>query len=432
MKKKNILLLTLICSTSLVILCGLLIYAFKLQNRQDEIDERNNPQTNDSIDDSENGNPEDRKEDPGSDKDLENSKDSAENDGADSESEVDSDSQNDDGNEDEEADAKHNFDEKEEPSDPIVLAFAGDINFNEESKPVARYDRENKGILGGLSKDLVEEMNAADIMMLNNEFAYSTRGTKTPNKSYTFRANPSRVNILHEMGVDIVSLANNHALDYGPDALMDTFDTLEEAGIDYVGAGKNLARAEAPISYTVGSKKIAFLASSKVIFAMDWYASENSPGMVGTYDPAPLVKAIKKASADNDYVVVFVHWGVERNDYPEKYQRDFAKKYIDAGADIVVGCHPHVMQGFEFYKGKPIAYSLGNFWFNSSHRETGLLKIYIDPEGTLRTQILPAMGKNTYTYLLTEKDERKAYFDYMEKISFDVTIDKDGFITPKE
>ena len=118
-------------------------------------------------------------------------------------------------------------------------------------QPVARYDSENKGILGGISQELVEEMNKADIFMLNNEFAYSTRGSEILEKSYTFRAHPKRVNILKEMGVDIVSLANNHALDFGREALEDTFATLEEAGIDYVGAGANMDRAKAPIYYTI-------------------------------------------------------------------------------------------------------------------------------------------------------------------------------------
>lgn len=433
MKKKNILLLTLSCFVSLVLLCGLLIYAFKMQNRQDEIDERNNHEQNgETITDSGTNLSPDAEEDIDDVVDSNNNNASPTDDKADSDS-VDNSISEEDITSDRDSENNNENDISKEPIDrSIVLSFAGDINFDENSKPVARYDREKKGILGALSENLIEEMKTADIMMLNNEFAYSTRGTKTPDKSYTFRADPSRVEILHEMGVDIVSLANNHALDYGQDALMDTFSTLEEANVDYVGAGENLARAQAPIYYTIGDKKIAYLASSKVIFAMDWYASEDSPGMVGTYDPAPLVKEIEKASTDSDFVVVYVHWGVERNDYPEKYQRDFAKKYIDAGADIVVGSHPHVMQGLEFYKGKPIAYSMGNFWFNSAHRESGLLKVYLDPDDHIRMQILPAMGKDTYTYLLTEEDERKSYFDYMEKISFDVTIDQDGFVTQKE
>jgi poly-gamma-glutamate synthesis protein (capsule biosynthesis protein) len=313
--------------------------------------------------------------------------------------------------------------------EPIVLAFAGDVNFDEDSYPVAKYDSEGKGILGCLSEDLLAEMNNADIMMLNNEFAYSTRGTESPDKSYTFRAHPDRVGILKEMGVDIVSLANNHALDFGPDALVDTFDTLDAAGIDYVGAGDNLARAKAPIYYTVGDKKIAFVAASRVVFAMDWYASETGLGMIGTYDPTLILESVEEAKANSDFVVIFVHWGVERENYPVDYQRTMAKQYIDAGADAVVGCHPHVLQGIEYYKGKPIAYSLGNFWFNKSTRESALLKLYLDPDNTVRVQLLPAMNKDTYTYLLTEENERKSYYDFMEKISFDVSIDEEGYIT---
>lgn len=317
----------------------------------------------------------------------------------------------------------------EAPTGPIVLGFAGDVNLDEDSYPVKKYTSEGKGILGVLSKDLVEEMNNADIMMLNNEFAYSTRGVEETDKSYTFRANPSRVGILGEMGVDIVSLANNHALDFGQDALIDTFSTLDTAGIDYVGAGENLARAKSPIYKKVGNKTIAFVAASRVVFAMDWYATDTTPGMIGTYDPAMILESVKEAKENSDFVVIFVHWGVERKQYPEKYQRTLAQNYIDAGADAVIGCHPHVMQGIEFYKGKPIAYSLGNFWFNKSAKESGMVKLYLDPDGTMRVQLLPVMNKNMKTYLLTEDSDRKRYFNFIKKLSYDVVIDENGFIT---
>lgn len=318
-----------------------------------------------------------------------------------------------------------------EPKKPIVLAFAGDVNFDEDSKPVARYDKENKGILGGISQDLVDEMNKADIFMLNNEFAYSTRGSEIKEKSYTFRAHPKRVNILKEMGADIVSLANNHALDFGQEALLDTFTTLEEAGIDYVGAGINMDRAKAPIYYTIGDTTIAYVAASRVIYAMDWYATDTRPGMIGTYDPTLFLSSIKEAKENSDFVVVYVHWGVERVHEPVDYQKNLARKYIDAGADAVIGCHPHVMQGLEFYKGKPIAYSLGNYWFNASKRESALLKIYINPNGTTATQLLPAMNDNTYTYMITKENDREAYFKFMEEISFNVEFDKNGFVKEK-
>lgn len=314
-------------------------------------------------------------------------------------------------------------------SDPVTLVFAGDINLDEDSKPVARYDREQKGILGCISSELIEEMNDADIMMLNNEFAYSARGTEAQDKSYTFRAAPERVGILKEMGVDIVSLANNHALDFGMDALLDTFTTLEQAGIDYIGAGNNLERAKAPIYYNLGEKRIALLAASRVVFAMDWYASDTNAGMIGTYDPSLILDSIREAEADSDFVVIYLHWGVERTNYPVDYQKELAMLYIDAGADAVIGCHPHVMQGLEFYKGKPIAYSLGNYWFNASRRETGLLKLYLNPDDTIQIQLIPAMAEDTYTYLIQGENEREAYFDFMEEISFQVDIDSNGYVT---
>ena len=318
-------------------------------------------------------------------------------------------------------------DEQPLPADPIVLAFAGDVNFDEDSRPVARYDRENKGILGGISQELVDEMNQADIFMLNNEFAYSTRGREIKEKSYSFRAHPKRVDILKEMGVDIVSLANNHALDFGEEALLDTFTTLDEAGIDYVGAGINMDRAKKPIYYTIGDTTVAYVAASHVIYAMDWYATDTRPGMIGTYDPTLFVTSIKEAKENSDFVVVYVHWGKERVHEPVDYQKNLARIYIDAGADAVIGCHPHVMQGIEFYKGKTIAYSLGNYWFNGSKRETGLLKIYLNPDGTTDTQLLAAMNEDTYTYMITDEKARNDYYKFMEDISFNVTFDEKGY-----
>ena len=427
MKKKNLIILFVVCILSLCIFSGLLVYAFDLQAKRD-LKEKSTQQEAGSNSDSDNtDNPSDldvalpteaadQSEVVNSTEDTSTETDAVEAENADSQ---------------EESSATPTPIE-EVQAKPIVLGFAGDINFDENSYPVAKYDSEKNGILGGLSSDLVEEMNAADVMILNNEFAYSTRGTKTPDKSYTFRANPSRVGILNEMGVDIVSLANNHALDYGPDALLDTFDALDGAGVEYIGAGIDMDRAKAPIYFTVGDKTIAYVAASRVVFSMDWYANDTRLGMIGTYDPTLFLESIKEATENSDFVVAFVHWGVERENYPQTYQRTLATQYIDAGADAVVGCHPHVLQGFEYYKGKPIAYSLGNFWFSNSTRESGFLKLYLDTEDTVRMQILPAMSKGTFTYLLTEEAERKTYFDFLEEISYGATIDEDGFVTIAE
>lgn len=397
MKKRNLFLLIIISILSLCILIGLLLYAFHLQTNQDSAD-NNTWQNEESSDQTSSGSTQESN--------IPTPTEVAEI-------------------------ITTSPTPTTSPAKSIVLGFAGDVNLDENNPPARKYDSEGKGILGLISEDLLSEMKAADIMMLNNEFSYSTRGTKAPDKSYTFRAAPSRAGILKDMGVDIVSLANNHALDYGPEALIDTFDTLDNVGIEYIGAGKNLDLAKAPAYFDVEGKKIAFVAASRVVFSMNWYATDTELGMVGTYDPTLILESIKEAKANSDYVVMFVHWGVERENYPVDYQRELAKQYIDAGADAVVGCHPHVMQGFEYYNGKPIAYSLGNYIFTSRTNKSGLLKLYLDPEGGVRMQLRPVMYENTYTYLLTKKTDKKEYFDYMKKLSYNVKIDNEGFISPE-
>ncbi len=399
MKKKNIVLLILVCILSLVVFIGLLAYAFDRQTKRDLVDKENNKEGTTDI------------EQPDMTPTLSPSPTVVPMPTTPA------------------TISPTTTPVAEEYNKSIVLGFAGDVNLDESYAPVAKYDAEGKDITACFSSDLLDEMRLADIMMVNNEFSFSNRGTKTPDKSYNFRAKPERVQILKEMGVDIVSLANNHALDYGPEALEDTFQTLEEAKIDYIGAGENLDRAKAPIYYTIGNKTIAYVSASRVVFAMDWYASENGLGMVGTYDPTLILESIREAEENSDYVVMFVHWGVERSTNPEEYQRNLAIQYIEAGADAVIGCHPHVMQGIEFYNGKPIAYSLGNYWFNNATKESGMVKLYLDPDDTVRMQLLPVMNKDTVTYLLTGEEEKKNYFHMIEGLSYNAEIDENGFIT---
>lgn len=315
---------------------------------------------------------------------------------------------------------------------PITMAFAGDILLDDNWRPMQRYTSVGKGLKGVFSENLIEELNSADITMVNNEFPFSTRGKKIEDKAYTFRAHPDRVSILHEMGADIVSLANNHALDFGKDALLDTFDVLDQANIDYVGAGKDINRAKQAIFYELEDKKIGFLAASRVIYADSWYAKENSPGMIGIYDTTLLLNEITNTKEVCDYVVVYLHWGIESNNYPEEYQREMAKQFIDAGADIIIGAHPHVMQGIEYYKGKPIVYSLGNFWFSSYKRESALLKLTLNPDNSTLLQILPVYTGDCYTYITEDNEQQKNYFDFIEKLSFNISIDAEGNITEKQ
>lgn len=286
----------------------------------------------------------------------------------------------------------------------------------------------DKGINGLITEYIQQEMVSADMTVINNEFPFSTRGEKAPDKQYTFRVEPSYVNALLDMGVDVASLANNHALDFGPDALVDTFTTLDEAKIPYVGAGATKERAEEAIFVEAGGRKVGVLSASRVIPVVEWNIENCQPGLFCTYDSTRLVQRIKEIESQCDYVVVFVHWGLEKKTYPEEYQRNLAKQYIDAGADLVVGNHSHVPQGIEYYNGVPIVYCLGNYIFNPNMMDTYALKVVWDVEGDTNLQVIPV---DTRDYLTGELkgDEAQAFYDYLEGISFGVKIDENGIVS---
>lgn len=314
-----------------------------------------------------------------------------------------------------------------ETQSEVTMVFSGDILLS--SYVLNNY--KNSGINGVISQDLLGEMQSADLTMVNEEFPFSNRGTQAQDKQYTFRIDPSYVKIFQEMGIDVVTLANNHALDYGTEALSDTFQTLDGAGIPYVGAGDSKERAAQPYIAEMGGKTFGFLAASRVIPEVSWNIDNQQPGMLCTYDSAQLCEAIRKAKENCDYVVVYVHWGIERENMPQDYQRQLGQAYIDAGADLIIGAHPHVLQGIEYYNGKPIVYSLGNYIFNQSIEKTMLLKVTVSTENETILQLIPASASGAKTSKL-EGEEARSICQFVEDISFDVTVGEEGIVRQKE
>jgi len=308
-------------------------------------------------------------------------------------------------------------------NDPVIISFAGDMLFTEY--PISRY--EQNGIVSMVSEELLTHMTGSDLFMANEEFPFSTKGEAMQDKQFTFRVDPKYTNIFHELGVDIVTVANNHGLDFGTEAFLENLDTLDAAGISRVGGGRNTEEARAAVIKEVNGYRIGFLGASRVIPVASWTAGKNHPGMLTTYDPAILLASITELRKDCDYVFVYVHWGIEKDTMPQQYQRDLARAYIDAGADAVIGAHPHVMQGFEFYKGKPIAYSLGNFLFSNSANKTVLYKLTINPDGSVIPSILPCVRNDGQMQVMTDKN---SYYTYLEDLSFDAIIDEAGIISP--
>ncbi|MBS6518137.1 MAG: CapA family protein [Clostridium sp.] len=330
---------------------------------------------------------------------------------------------------DTEEEGKTEENELAEQADSVSLLFAGDIYLSDHV--LNAYDR-GGGIGGVLDEGFCQVIEQADIFMANQEFPFSSRGTPETDKQFTFRLPEEKVSILQEIGPDIVALANNHALDYGAEALADTIRVLDEAGILHAGAGENLDEAKALKTIEVGGRTFGFLAASRVFPKGYWAAGPDHPGMLTAYDSAVLLEEIQRAKESCDFLTVYVHWGIERNTKPESYQRTLGQQYIDAGADLVIGSHPHVLQGIEYYKGKPIVYSLGNFVFGSSIPKTMLLQVDVPQEGEPSLILIPGTSSAGYTRMLTEESEKEAFYRCMEELSFGISVDETGRIRPKD
>ena len=313
--------------------------------------------------------------------------------------------------------------------DSMTILFSGDVLLSDHV--LNAYSRAG-GISGVLDQGYLSAIQSTDYFAVNEEFPFSSRGTQAADKQYTFRLAPEKVSIFKEIGIDAVTLANNHALDYGTEALLDTCDVLDGAGILHTGAGKDLDAAKQPVVFEKNGQRVALIGATRVIPQADWAATKGHPGMLSSYEVSvePLLSQIADCHAAGEKVVVLIHWGIERDETPQEYQRALAKRYIDAGADLVIGSHPHVLQGIEYYKGKPILYSMGNFIFGSSIPKTMLVQAEFKGDD-LSLQLIPGTSSGGYTHTLTDASEKTQFYQYLEEISFGVSVDADGSVSPQ-
>ena len=323
----------------------------------------------------------------------------------------------------------------------ITLAFAGDLSLADNYVVMDYYHNEAGDDLANcIDSAYIKRMNDADVMWINNEFCYSNQGSPIPGKAYTFCAAPENVSILKELGVDIVGLANNHVYDFGPEAFADTLATLRGAEIAYVGAGADIKEASAPVYVDVDGYKIAYVAATRAEKNIKTpEATETSGGVFRCYDNTDYIEKIKEAKANADYVIALPHWGTEHSTILESAQTDGAKEYIDAGADAVIGAHTHCLQGMDFYNGKPIIYSLGNFWFDDYTLDTMLLELHLT--GTtdhvqVTVEMVPGTQSERVTRMSSTVQERNRIYAYMESISSNIGItpateeDNGGIVFP--
>lgn len=235
----------------------------------------------------------------------------------------------------------------------ITIAAVGDISF--EGKNAEQPDED-------AFARIASWINKADIRVGNLENPLILSGAPIPGKC-TLHGHPGWAAILKSCGFTVMSLANNHMMDYGRSGLESTMRALESAGIAYVGAGMDENEALAPIIIEVQNHKIAIFARSSVEVSSQCYAKGSQCG-VAWFDLDEISKSASKIKKSVDYVVLIVHWGLEEYCYPTVRQRENARRLIDAGIDCIIGHHPHVLQGYETIKDSFVIYSLGNFLFD--------------------------------------------------------------------
>ncbi len=232
-------------------------------------------------------------------------------------------------------------------------------------------------------------LRGADLAFCNLECPLSADGIKI-NKQIAFKADPANVGALTDAGFDIVSLANNHTLDCNRSGLIETIGCLDEAGIAHTGAGGTPADAARPTIVIVRGLRIAFLARNAWLSEGAWFRPDAPTSAY--LDPETIESEVRSASRQADVVVVSLHWGVEYSTVPRESQVELAHRIIDAGADLILGHHPHVLQKVEKYHGGVIAYSLGNFLFDSAFRnckETAILKCRLSKSGVSDVEQMP-------------------------------------------
>ncbi|MFC4600067.1 CapA family protein [Cohnella hongkongensis] len=318
--------------------------------------------------------------------------------------------------------------EEEGEGGTVSLALVGDI------LPAARvlelmkkngYDypfRESKALL-----------EAADIAAGNLEAPITERGIPAEDKQYVFRGTVESLQAVKDAGFDFVSLANNHTLDYGWEGLSDTMDALDDLGIKHAGSGNDDKEAFEPSYIEANGLTVAFVSVTRVVPVVEWKADRNHPGVAEAYSPERAVAAIEKAKSNADVVVVMAHWGKEREEKPVDHQIDLAHRFVDAGADLVVGSHPHVLQGFESYKGKWIAYSLGNFVFSTTSvrsSETGILHAECRADGSCELSFRPMFATYSQPAPMAEADG-KALLARLSSLSIGASVEEDGSIVAR-
>ena len=378
--------------------------------------------------------------------------------------------------------------------DTVNFSFIGDILFDGNYATGSTMSARG-GFANCLDAGTRELMQSADVLVANNEFTYTNTAEAFPGKTYTFRARPETVQWLKDAGVDLAALANNHVFDFQEQGLLDTLDTLDAAGVTHIGAGRDIAEAKRPAYYTIvrradsapqeaeaadvsGAESVAqdaettdpsvaesgaqdteaedaaqdaeegtvLLREGDVSMTVavlnanqiERYenpetrgAGEGLPGVFRCWDPSALYEAVREAKQNADICIVFMHWGTEKESQPDWYQTSQAQGLAEAGADLIVGAHPHCLQSVDCVGGVPVFYSLGNFLFTSFTLDTGLLQVELSPEEkeVRNLRFVPMLQEGCTVRLLSGAEKERVLQEIRDYSGQNaISVDEDGNI----
>jgi poly-gamma-glutamate synthesis protein (capsule biosynthesis protein) len=272
----------------------------------------------------------------------------------------------------------------------VTISFGGDVHFEGMIRPRLTSDPATAmGPVAGI-------LRQSDLAMVNLETAITTRGTRQV-KAFNFRAPATAFQALRGGGVDVVTMANNHGMDYGQVGLADSINAAKAANFPVVGIGRNAAEAYRPYMVTVKGQRIAIIGATQVLdssLAAAWTAGDNKPGLASAFQTQQLLSAVRSARRSADTVVVYLHWGLEMSNCPTGNQLDLAPKLVKAGADVVVGSHAHVLLGAGYLGPAYVDYGLGNFVFYARGGpavQSGVLTLTVRGRAVTKARWTPAV-----------------------------------------
>jgi poly-gamma-glutamate capsule biosynthesis protein CapA/YwtB (metallophosphatase superfamily) len=299
---------------------------------------------------------------------------------------------------------------------PALLGAVGDMIVHRSFQPAIEKPGAGPELYFG---DTLATLRSFDYLIGNLEGPVSLRGTGNPIKKYQFRHTPAVLKAFADAGLDHAAFANNHTLDFGLDAFYDTLDAIDALGLGRSGAGRDLAEASSPYELTLKGQELSIFAIARYPVESRGYspahaaAGPDSPGILT--DPALLRQRIREAAARGRFVIVIAHAGHEYVPRPIPEIKTLYRSFVDAGAKLVLGGHPHVLQGMESYKGSTIAYSLGNFIFIGLNEEppaqrSGIFSFVIDGGVVRGYNFIPVTAGNERTMLDPGIKAAEAYF----------------------